>query len=571
MKLRKVESRTLQTSLLIVVALSVFSSSFVFRVEASPSSTYYYRFTVDREGFTSVLVNFNSTDAQGDSWVFVPRFSSWNHTENRPLVSSSVIDTNVVTAGASQYFYQAFKFHYQAQAGGIFNMTIRFGFSNGALIVEPRGIFYSPLIGFQSDSIGRAEVLFFSSFTVNQNLAILVGAGGTYQPTQVQPNRVFFNRLQENIVRVQIEFNVGTSTPQFTVLKSSDNKTFTFNSVKRYQDYARSVLKLYDRIYSNFTRLFNTTLDSVAVQWFLPDFQTLLTVGGFVPFNGKQLGEININVAFIRAVNGTVEVIAAHELVHRFIGRTGISPDNFLWFHEGMAQYISITTVMSLGYEGAKQEKDNLENSGSALIQNLGDDNFSVIHLQDWSPSYQPPNVDVGALYTAAYYVVSQLSKIVQRDGLSYYGQFFKLINGVRINNLNVLALYLSTAANASVALSLQRWGFTVADLYDSPVSQMVKDVGKAIEAVNPIFQPYKSLAEYLYQQALFSAEKGDWERAKSLLQLAATAANLAPLLTFLTIIALLGLLVYILNRRSRRPKPVVPPIPPEILQPPTI
>jgi len=564
---RKRESGILRAFLLIVIVFSIFSSSFVISVKASPSSTYYYRLTVDREGFTNVAINFNSTDAQGDSWVFVPKFSNWNHTENRPLVSSSVVETNQVTGGASQYFYQAFKFRYQAQVNGIFNMTIRFGFSNGALIIEPRGVFYSPLIGFQSDSTGKADVSFFTSFRVDSDLAIFVGARGNYQPTQVQSSHLVFSRLQENIGRIQVEFSIGTSIPQYTIL-NSDNKTFTFKSVTRYQNYARNALRLYDRIYSNFTRLFNITMDNVAVQWFLPDFQTLLTVGGFVPFNGKQLGEININVAFIRAVNGTVEVIAAHELVHRFIGKTGISPDNFLWFHEGMAQYISVTTVVSLDYEGAKQEKDNLENAGTALIRTLGDDNFSVIQLQDWSPSYQPSNVDVGSLYAASYYVVSQLPKIVQREGLDYYGRFFKLINGAKINNLNVLALYLSTTANASVALSLQRWGFTVTDLYSSPVSEMVKGAGKTVEGVNPIFQPYKSFAEYLYQQALLSSEKGDWERAKSLLQLAVTMANLAPLLTFLTIIVLLALLVYILNRRSKRPKPVVPPLPPEILQP---
>jgi hypothetical protein len=554
---------------LIAVVFSVFSSAFVFSVKASPSSTYNYKFTVDREGFTNVAINFNSTDAQGDSWVFVPKFSSWNHTENMPLVSSSVVETNQVTGGSSQYFYQAFRFRYQAQTGQTFNMTISFGFSNGALIIEPRGVFYSPLIGFQSGSTGKADVSFFTSFRVNSDLAIFVGAMDNYQPTQVQSNHLVFSRLQENIGRIQVEFSIGTSTPQYTVLKSSDNKTFTFKSVTRYQTYAREVLKLYDQIYSNFTRLFNATLDNVAVQWFLPDFQTLLTVGGFVPFTGKELGEININIAFVRAVNGTVEVIAAHELAHRFIGKTGISPDNFLWFHEGMAQYISVTAVVNLNYEGAKQERDNLENAATALIQSLADDNFSVIQLQDWSPSYQPPSVpDVGALYAASYYVVSQLPKIVQRDGLDYYGSFFKLINGVKVNNLNVLALYLSTAANASVALSLQRWGFTVTDLYSSPVSEMIKDTGKTVEGVNPIFQPYKSFAEYLYQQALLSAERGDWERTKSLLQLAVTMANLAPLLTFVTIIALLALLVYILNRRSKRPKPVVPPLPPEILQP---
>jgi len=567
LKLRKTKSKILQTSLLVIVVVSLVSGSFVFSAEASPTSAYYFKFTVDREGFTNVEINFNSTYTQGESWVFVPKFQSWNHTETRgQIVSSSVVDTDQV-ATQSYYFYQAFKFRYQAQANGIFNMTVRYGFNNGAIIIEPRGIFYSPQIGFQSSSTGKADVLFYSGFNINRDKAIAIGASTSYQPTQVTSNRVKFN-LQESIVRIQVEFNVASTTPSFTPLKSNDNKTFTFNSVKRYQNYAREILKLYDRIYSNFTRLFNVTLNSVTVQWFLPEFETLLAVGGFVPFTGEQLGEININIFFIRAVNGTVEVIAAHELVHRFVGKTGISPGDFLWLHEGMAQYLSVAFVLNLGYEGARQEKENLENGSTQLIQRLGGENFNLINLQDWTPSYQPSNVDTSALYVASYYVVSRLPQIVNREGLDYYSRFFKLINGVKVNNINVLALYLSTAANASVALTLQRWGFKVTDLYNSPVKEMVKDAGKAIEGVNPVFQPYRSLAEYFYQQAILSAERGDWEKAKNLLQLAITMANLAPMLTFLTILALLALLAFILNRRSRRPKPVVPPPPPEILQP---
>jgi len=239
-----------------------------------------------------------------------------------------------------------------------------------------------------------------------------------------------------------------------------------------------------------------------------------------------------------------------------------------LWFHEGMAQYISVNLVSDLGYEGAKNEKNNLENGATRLIQLLGGENFGSISLQDWTPGYQPPNADFGSLYIASYYVVSRLPQIVHREGLNYYDSFFTLIHGAKVNNINVLALYLSTAANASVALTLQSWGFAVADLYNSPVSEMVKDAGKAVEGVNPVFQPYRSFAEYFYQQALLSAQRGDYERAKSMLQLAITMANLAPLLTFLTIIAILALLVFILNRLSKRPKPMVPPLPPEILQP---
>jgi len=566
LKLGNFKSRFFQMLLLIIIVVSFTSGSFVFNGKASPTSTYYYRFTVDREGFTTVKINFNSTDTQGASWVFVPNSADWVNTTLSGQITEYKITGTKEVANVDYYFYRALQFKFRS-TGGLFSMNIVFNMSTGALIIEPRGIFYSPQIGFQSDSAGTAEVFFYSGFNVNSNKAIVIGATRNYPATQVLSNRVVFN-LSENIVRIQVELSIASAAPEFTTLKSSDNKTFTFKSVTRYQTYAQSVLKLYDLIYKNLTRLFNVTLDNVVVQFFLPDFDTLLTVGGFVPFTGGQLGEININIVFIRAVNGTVEIIATHELIHRFIGKTGISPSDFLWFHEGMAQYLSVIYVMSLGYEGAEQEKNNLENGATQLIQNLNGENFDSISLQNWNPSYQPPNVDISSLYVASHYVVSRLPEIAHREGFDYYSRFFKLIQGVKVDDINVLALYLSTAANASVALTLKRWGFTVADLYNSPVNQMIQEAGKAIEEVNPVFQPYRSLAEYFYQQGLVSAEQGDWERTKSLLQLAVTMANLAPLLTFLTIIAMLALLVYILARRSKRPRPIVPPPPPEILQP---
>jgi hypothetical protein len=295
-------------------------------------------------------------------------------------------------------------------------------------------------------------------------------------------------------------------------------------------------------------------------------------VGGYVPVFTGGLGEVNINVVFIRTVNGTIETIAAHELVHRFLGKAGIWPNDFLWFHEGMAQYISVNIVSDLGYEGAGTEINNLENGASSLIQQLGGENFGLISLQSWSPTSQPSNVD--SLYLASYYVASRLPQVVGRDGFEYYQRFFELIgqlpsdfNGVKVKNISELALYLSQAANASVALTLKRWGFSLTDLYESPIQDLVEEAGKEVAQVNPVFQPYRFLADYLYQQALLSAEQSDWNRASSLLQLSIALARLAPLLTFLSILGVLALLVFVLTRRSRRPRPVVPPPPPEIMQ----
>ena len=571
MRLEKSRSRFFPVILLIIIMSNAAFGLSIPSTDASPGSNYLFKYTVNREGFTAVEINFNSTDSSGDSWVFVPKYSNWNHSETRgQITQSSLVETDQVI-GQSLYFYQAFRFHYVSS--GIFNMTLRFDFDNGALIMEPRGIFYSPQIGFQDSSNATAIVNFDPSFQINQDLAIIVGSTTNYPVQTVDHNQAYFTiPRQENVVRLQVEFSISAVLEE-TTLKSSDN-IFTFKTPSRYENYSRNVLRFYDQIYNQTTRLFNVTLDNVDVQWFLPDFQSLLSVGGYVPVFSGGLGEININVVFIRTVNGTIEVIAAHELVHRFLGKAGIGPDNFLWFHEGMAQYISVNIVSGLGYEGAQAEIDSLENGASSLIQQLGGENFGLISLESWSPSYQPPNADVNSLYLASYYVTSRLPQITKSDGFEYYQRFFELIeplpsdfNGVKINGISELALYLSQAANASVALTLKRWGFSLTDLYQSPIQDLIEEAAKEVGGVNPIFQPYKALADYLYGQALLSAEQSDWNRAGDLLQLSITFARLAPLLTFLTILGILALLVFILTRRSRRPRPVVPQPPPEIMQ----
>jgi len=549
--------------LFLIVVVSLTFSFSTFEATASPSSSYYYRFTVNQEGATTILINFQS-DSSGSSWVIVP--NDWNPPPNvisGTITQSSLVDTQDVV-GESEYFYLAYKFTYRSSGtSGIFNMTITFNMDTGGLIIDKRGIFFSPLIGFNyPSSSGTAEVNFDSRLTVNSNNAIAIG-NADYQPSSVTAHRAVFN-LYENLLRLQIEFTTNLST-QYVTLQTV-NKTFSFNTATRYETYASSILNLYDRIYSNYTRLFNVTLTPpVGVQFFLPNFDEFLSVGGFTPFSTAGAGKININIFFIRAVNGTIEVIAAHELVHHFLIKSGLSPNNFLWFHEGMAQYVSVNVVEALGYEGATQEKDRLEQSASQLIQLYGEGNLGFVQI--WNPSASPANV--GNYYLVSYYVVSRLGQ--DYGGLEYYQHFFELIHGVKVDNIDILALYLSRAANASVALTLQDWGFNIIDLYTSPeIREKIVETQRAIAAVSPMFQPYKSLAEFFYQQGLLSIRRGDTQSGTSLLQLAITIADLAPLLTLLTIAAILAIIVYLLRRRSKKAKlrpavPSLPPPPPEI------
>jgi hypothetical protein len=485
---------------------------------------------------------------------------TWNST---PTVTSgtisswNLVDTNEVV-GESQYFYLAYEFSYQSS--GFFNMTIEFNMDTGALMVDDRGIFFSPLIGFDyPDSSGTAEVVFDSSLTVNSNNAIAIG-NFEHRPVSVSNHRAVFN-LNENLLRLQIELTTSLTT-EYVQLQSK-NKVFTFNAVKRYATYASGILNLYDTIYANYTRLFNVTLSPIEVQFFLPTFDEFLSVGGFTPFTQAGAGTININVFFIRAINGTIEVIAAHELVHHFVIKAGLSPNDLLWVHEGMAQYVSVTLVEKLGYEGATEEKNDLEQGSSQLVQDLGERNLGFV--QDWSPSDSPANV--GNYYAAAYYVVSRLAQ--DYGGLGFYERFFELMHDVKVDDIDVLTLYLSEAANASVALTLQDWGFSVLDLYtSSDIREKIIETQKTIAAVSPVFQPYKFLAESLYEQALLSFQRGDNEGGIRLLQQATVIANLAPLLTLLTIAAILGIIVYLLFRHSKKAK-LKPPTPPALQVPP--
>jgi hypothetical protein len=560
MKNEKVSFKSTTFLVLLIIVVSLTFNFSTFKVAASPYSSFSYTFTVNQEGSMASVINFQSTKSSGSSWVIVPK--NWNNTPNvnsGTITQSSLVDTKDVVS-ESQYFYQAYEFTYQSS--GFFNMTIEFNMDNGALIIGDRGIFFSPLIGFDyPGSSGTATVVFDSSLTVNSNHVIAIG-NFNHEPTKVSAHLAVFS-LSEKLLRLQIEF--ATSVRGEMTMLHDANNVFNFNAPKRYAAYASNVLNLYDRIYANYTRLFNVTLTPpVEVQFFLPDFNEFLLVGGFTPFTQAGAGTININIFFIRAVNGTIEVIAAHELVHHFLIKAGLSPNNFLWFHEGMAQYISVNLVERLGYEGATYEKNNLEQESSQLIQSLGEQNLGFV--QNWSPSNSPSNVE--DYYVASYYVVSRLAQ--DYGGLDYYTRFFELMHGLTVDNIDVLTLYLSKTANASVALTLQDWGFSVIDFYTSPdIREKIVEAQKAIAAVNPVFQPYKFLAEYLYRQALLSFERGDTKGGTSLLQLATIIANLAPILTLLTIAAILGIIAYLLHRHGKKAKLKPPALPPPQVPPP--
>ncbi len=526
-------------SLLLIIAASVIVNLPVTFGQFS-SNSYDYKFTVNGDGFTTVEVTFQSAESSGSSWVVVPKFSPWNNVTISGKITESELEETQNYVGEDYYFYQVLIFSYVS--ANSFEMKIQFNMTDGALVIEPRGVFLSPLIGFHPESVGKsqAEILFPSNYIVKNEL--IASSSGKSNYTVPNANRVLFD-LQDNVERLQVEFAPAAAEPTWKQLNQS---VFSFRTAERYENYASEILALYQAVYDDFTDLFNVTLANIDVQFFIPEFETLLSVGGFIPFTGQTLGEININIFFVRAVNGTIQAIALHELVHHFLWKTGLSPDAFLWVHEGASQFVSIETVDDLGYEGADIERNRLEQVASQLISQTGE-NFGF--LQEWTPANQP--ADISRYYVASYYVVSRLAE--EYGGFDFYRQFFELISELKIETNDELAFHLSLAANASVDLKLKLWGFDIHLLYNgSKVSpERIYEAEKAIDGLSPVFLPYNLIAGFFYQQALLRLERGDVNGANQLLDATIFLANLAPLLTLLTLAAILAILVYCLHKRS--------------------
>ncbi|HDN01348.1 MAG TPA: hypothetical protein ENF42_00050 [Candidatus Bathyarchaeota archaeon] len=530
----------------VVLIICILSSSVLPSLANTGSeddSVYIYKILIDDDGEALVIINYTSTLASGSSWVFVPKFQSWeNITVKGQLTGWDICETKDFV-GTEYYFYNVLNFTYIGEVvegvGTVFQLIIKFNFTTAAIIIEPEGIFYSPQIGFDEKSKGEVDIFFPTGFNINEGEAILIENYNTYPITPSSPNRLHC-KLKGNMARVQIGFQTKTQQPEIITLKEGD---FTFETVTRYKSYALEILYLYKKVYSNLTSLFHTNLSNIKVQFFIPDFDSLMKIGGYVPFTGGKLGDIHINVIFTRFPKGYIEVTAIHELVHHFLWKLGFSPYTFLWFHEGMAQYVSIEIGISLGYDGAQIIKKNIEDRVIDLLSRYGN---NLDFLLRWSPNIRP--TDIGTLYTAAYYVVSRLAEYF--GGFAYYSRFFKIIGGRRISNKNILAYYLSLAANTSVAPILNNWGFNVEDLYKQPEFFLL--VGRFIMELNPMLQPYQYISEQFYKWALRNLQRNNIPRANLYIIIAILIAELSFLLTVITASSVILLaILYTLKRKG--------------------
>jgi len=507
------------------------------------SGTVKYVFKINGDGSTLVDISYHTPENHGSSWILVPKFSSWINRTLKGSVTEFSLHDSYDLVGFSNPFYEALWFSFKSGKGE-FEMNIQYNHSLAAMIIEPNGIFFSPQIGFEKGNKLEITVIFPEEFNVDPKEAVAFGSISTYYPSNVDQSRniISFDNIPEteNLLRVEIGFETGNQSAKLIELHSG---IFTFETPPRYSKYAWRILEFYNQTFDDLVRLFNVTLENARVRFFLPEFNLLLDIGGYVPFFSEKLGDIHLNILYTRALEGQIEVIALHELVHHFLWKAGISPKTLLWFHEGMAQYISMEIGDKIGYEGSILMKQQIQASIPQVRMKFRD-NFGF--LQEWSPSYSQQ--EIRSCYIASYYIVSKLAE--QRGGLDYYQRFFRLLKNERIEDNAKLSYYLSLAAGESIAGVLNRWGFDIPDLY--VYFPLINETRSLIENISRLSEPYRSLAEALFRNALSNANHENEDKMYLYLIAAALIAKMAPILTLITLTMLIYcLLLWLLKTKK--------------------
>ncbi|MEM2321149.1 MAG: hypothetical protein QXS79_04625 [Candidatus Bathyarchaeia archaeon] len=506
-----------------------------------------YEFRVSVEGDTHVKITYSSSLRRGSSWVLVPRFISWvNRTLHGRLLGWTIEEPEKYT-GSHYYFYQALVFSFVSDNVG-FEIIIEYDFPLAAMVIElesTHGIFYSPQIGFEENNLFEAVVAFPEKFRARVNETIAIGKHDLYRADEgSNSSHIIFKNIppSDNLLRIQIGFDSTRSAADTVTLK---NGLFEFTTVTRYESQAKKIMDLYNVTYNALANIFNVTLDHVKVRFFIPDFYTLMLIGGYIPFKGGNLGDIYINLVYTRYVEGYLEVVALHEIIHHFIWKAGVSPEKLLWFHEGIAQFISIEIAEGMGYRGAGMIKEEI----SETIRKLdlsAESNFKF--LTEWTPYHMPKETVI--LYTSAYYIISELAK--EYGGLEYYTRFFTLIKDVNLESNAMLCHYLSLAANRSVFDKFNSWGFNLPEIYTHwPLILEVRGAINNISPVNPFLQPFRKIAELFYW-AVISGEAPQ-SIAEPLLLAALFIARNASLIALVTYLCILFLIIFLLALGSRR------------------
>jgi hypothetical protein len=501
----------------------------------NPVEKYTYNMTFDNDGLTNVEVLYDSGFiGSGASWIAVPK-TSFAETGVMPL-TGTIISTRRLAylstvEGSANPFYDNLTFSYTSSKES-FSMRLSFNLTDMAMIVEPNGFFYSPLIGVPSSAAVQAKLTFPDG----------VDALDEIQPTPVRVDTsgptvdILFNLSSES--RIAVTFRVSWALQTNHIQEGKVEADVP----SRYLNLGTRMLELYNKAISLMDSLFNSTLDKISVKFFIPSSLPDISIGGYTPIDPSsfQTGAIYLNLFYFRAEPGTMETIALHELTHQYESHIGISPE-LLWVQEGLANYVAVQMGKPLGYDVTSTDAD-LETAASKLSGNFG-------MIQYWRPGVTTDSLF--QYYAASYEVFKTLGG--KYGGLSLYSRFFRDLRDLKggLVSTNVAVLELGLAAGTDLSSQFTSWGFEFVDL--SSLSARIVKLRAEAELYGPLL-PFREQALSHLQQAQDSIQSSP-EIAAAHITIAAFYIETVPMIiaAVALVLVLLVAAVVVAGRRGER------------------
>ena len=517
--------------LLVAIAVCLFVTSSAHALAQAPSDTYAYNMTFDHDGFTTVEVLYNSGLAgSGASWVAVPgNFTETAVTAVKGTVTA-IARVPYLMGGRAHSFYDNLTFSYVSE-NEPFSMRLRFNMTNGAMIVEPDGFFFSPQIGVPpSAKVGVTLIL----------------PDGVTELNEVQPSPTLVDNVGS---RLELFFNPGSESRiavTFTVSWPKQTSHIRDGIIdaevpSRYSDLGRQMIALYSKAVPLMNDLFNNTVNGISMRFFAPLTLPELSIGGYTPIepSSLQTGVIYLNLFYFRALPGTMETIAIHELTHRYEARAGIAPD-LLWVHEGLANYVAVQMGKPLGYDVASTDED-LEAAASELNGDYG-------IIQDWQPGGAVTSLF--HYYAASYHIFKALGD--QYGGLSLYSKFFRGLHELKdgLKSTNIAVYQLGVAAGANLFPQFTQWKFELVDL--SSIGAKIARLRAEAEWYGPLL-PFRGEALSHLEQAQTLMESSP-EAAMGHITIATFYIETVPMIIAgaVILLILLAAVAVIVTKRSR-------------------
>lgn len=530
-------ARTLITAVLVLYILPL---AVVFPA-AAPTPQLNYECLVNEDGLANISAVFSDPRSLPSTyfWMLVPKNASEYETK---VVSGEMISQQVLSAKVSSGNEYAFYSNLTVQYSGPFELDASWNMSYASLIVEPNALFFSPAIGFSPSVHTEFTVVLPKSMSSVSELS--------QTPISSSGSTFVFEPQSED--RIAIVYTVSGSAQDVPIQSAH----FHFNIPKRYEDIGWRLDDFYENTTLILDRLFNMSLTSVNVKFFVPSTLSEISTGGFVPIESAyQVGTINLNIFYVRTQKGYLEAIAAHELVHHYLASSGVAPD-VLWFHEGMANYVGIK-VSELGGMGGASIADGLISEASALPPG------SQTFVLSWTLGQTDSRYTIYQHYAAAYYLISTLAgqlsspedTIIQ--GQKFFTSLFtrtrQLPTGVSDNGQLAESIYAAANFSGAAYLALASIGLKVKPVFVG--------LGGQISSPESLGA---SLIYSLLQNPLDSAiERATAESASTALTLMNEAndliANFDVSISILLVLFAMAVAVLGLQRLERHPEP--PPI----------